>query len=497
MIVKMIHPSIRLVTLALAAFTAGAPDLYQDYENVEVAVPVYRRQDNSTLVPGTASAVCDANIGVTREGWVEFGIGAFIQSVAVDAQPFSQGFQDTMKDLAGGIGNYACGPDLQCEVTGALSDACSDAPEAVAALIGMANFNNFFRSLREEIRDELDVLSNELAALTNLFAPPDISSIPSDSDIQLPSLLLTAFGALAAIFPPLAGVGAAATITGAALPAFFEMEEDPRFGSNFDAFADIGASVGAVRDQLTQGLEDFVDQRLNIVPTGPAGDTFYREDPTELPQILANGDFAEPTVNLPAGISDNLRTVLSAHIVNKLWTDQKAFITKFSQTALARGGTGADPCGGNDNVFNSDNKFCDEDGNAYVLQKIPNDAILSGEAEGVEFSRRSLIDLSLTRLPGAEALSDFGLDVQTIAQSSESNQNRFGFMTAPAIEEVFSSFGDFTPADMDIKKSMIFTLPVCDLDTVVMNSAGEIACKSRFEGNEVCYGTQASSPPTC
>jgi len=118
----------------------------------------------------------------------------------------SPGIQDAMKQLAGGIGNYACGFDQQCEITGALSDACDATPQPVGVLIGMANFNNFFRSVDARINQIRASITNRLPDIANKFVPVDKFAPPPALADKKASLALTAIGTYGALLPGFAGV---------------------------------------------------------------------------------------------------------------------------------------------------------------------------------------------------------------------------------------------------------------------------------------------------
>jgi hypothetical protein len=268
-----------LATSAIAVVVPHGPDAENQLDPVHPGVgyqfePVYplaRRQNNSTAPSGTGASsapigtggstitnkgaaddgeddsgddsgddtgdpvdFCDPNIGLSKQAWNDSNVGGFLQVESLALQPFSQGIQDSVKALAGGIANYECGPDLQCEITGTLSDACADSPNAVASLIGMANFNNFFRSIRDRTNEVQDDVASTLDQKIATFKSEQISEAEAKPDTDAASLGLTVAGILTALVPELALTASPIlSIAGAAVPVAAGDDPDPDFAQQF------------------------------------------------------------------------------------------------------------------------------------------------------------------------------------------------------------------------------------------------------------------------
>jgi hypothetical protein len=76
-------------------------------------------------------------------------------------------------------------------------------------------------------------------------------------------------------------------------------------------FADISQSVGAVFDTLSTSLRNYVQGRLDAVPE----DEDFQDSETELPGILFNGSFAEPTPDLGDLFEEDLMSVVGSFLI--------------------------------------------------------------------------------------------------------------------------------------------------------------------------------------
>jgi hypothetical protein len=112
---------------------------------------------------------------------------------------------------------------------------------------------------------------------------------------------------------------------------------DHKQNDNFKVNGDLQAAVGAIFKQLDRGLRDFVDDRLNAIPSGDDDGRAYRDDPKELPSLLLNGDFAEATPSVSDAFQDSLEQIVGVYIINKLWNDQKVIVAKATQADFGAG----------------------------------------------------------------------------------------------------------------------------------------------------------------
>lgn len=134
--------------------------------------------------------------------------------------------------------------------------------------------------------------------------------------------------------------------------------------------------------------------RLDAVPSDG-----YDSDPGELPSILFNGTFATPTPNLGDLFQDDLMDTIVAFLINQLWNQAGTIVIKATQADFAEG-SNTNICDG-DNILPAGAKFCDADGNAFILQTPPSEA----KIKGAGLSSGALSDLVRTEYSEVAGLS--------------------------------------------------------------------------------------------
>jgi hypothetical protein len=76
-------------------------------------------------------------------------------------------------------------------------------------------------------------------------------------------------------------------------------------------FADVSQAVGAIFDTLSDGLRTYVQGRLEAIPE----DEDFQDSDSELPGILFDGTFAEPTPDLGDLFEDELTSVVGSFMI--------------------------------------------------------------------------------------------------------------------------------------------------------------------------------------
>jgi hypothetical protein len=76
-------------------------------------------------------------------------------------------------------------------------------------------------------------------------------------------------------------------------------------------FADVSQSVGAIFDTLSSSLRNYVQRRLDAIPE----DEEFQDSATELPGILFDGAFAEPTPDLGDLFEEDLMSVVGSFLI--------------------------------------------------------------------------------------------------------------------------------------------------------------------------------------
>jgi hypothetical protein len=188
-----------------------------------------------------------------------------------------------------------------------------------------------------------------------------------------------------------------------------------------------------------------------------------------------------PTPDLGDLFQDDLVSVIGSFLINQFWNEARTIIIKATQADFAEGSNTNISEG--DNIFPADIKFCDGDGNAFILQTPPTQA----EQERGQLSARGLIDQTLFDVPGFSSIGEFNLDVETITQTAVRNQDARGYGGVPSNEDFAGVISSQDPNKLSFKNSLFFNMPVCDLSKVTISSGNENACKFRFEGEEVRF----------
>jgi hypothetical protein len=137
-------------------------------------------------------------------------------------------------------------------------------------------------------------------------------------------------------------------------------------------------------------------------------------------------------------------------------------------------------CNGDD-LFGAGVKFCDDDGNAFILQKPPTE-----DQQGDDFlAGGGFASQTLFAVPGFDSIGDFGLTVETITQLSVASQDANGYLAAPTPEDFANKIAGLNPSDVSVKDAMVFNLPVCDFSKTTIADNNQLSCTSRFSGAEV------------
>lgn len=258
----------------------------------------------------------------------------------------------------------------------------------------------------------------------------------------------------------IAGVSAAVSIAGAALSTFQQTSSDPSIENEFNLFASVSASMNALDNQIQVRLQSFVDNATNrpypILPgigLNPlyAG-TIYVDDPTQAPSLLGNGTYAVPLPDIPesvAGPTGTLAAAFAAPAINYFWQSARTVVVKASVHSLSK-----DPCQG-DNFFPKNNKYCDNEGNMFVLVSLP------AEPDLASFGSTDALNP-----PGFYNISNFGLNVETITTAAYNNQLANGINSNGSSSNFVSAVAAMDPRDIQLSDLVFFNLPVCFLDQV-------------------------------
>ena len=268
-----------------------------------------------------------------------------------------------------------------------------DNPQVVTLLKAMANWSNFFQSLRQNIGDQANVLQRNAASMRNLFNPQ------ADEDGQLDANRGARIGTatlqlLLGLMTPFGKVKDTVGFLGQILGVFQPGEDIPDDG--FDAFADVSASAGAVERATLEGLITFVQNSLNA------------ENPSDQGGIIdqiAPGSFAEDQGDLATADRDALLSTFAAPAINRFLNEQKLVVIQITSEELDLIG-----CEG-ENFFGSDEKICENDDTMFLLRRI-------GDTE----TTANLGDREPYDPAGLDNLDTFHITQQDVIEASRRNQ---------------------------------------------------------------------------
>ena len=208
----------------------------------------------------------------------------------------------------------------------------------------------------------------------------------------------------------------------------------------------------------------------------------YTADPGQLPQILYNGTFASPIGEAGSISPDDYsitRATLAAPVINQLWNDSGVVIAKFDSTGLP---PDQNPCGGdnNNNVFPATHKYCDTDGNAYVLQAPagdPADLYLGNVTANGTF-----------RAYGIDALPMYSLTLEDVVLSANKTQ----YSDPPGFLKVRSDASEYT-SELQMQLSsaagvarssvILFNTPICDMTEQSIYNTKNFNATKKCEGH--------------
>lgn len=136
-----------------------------------------------------------------------------------------------------------------------------------------------------------------------------------------------------------------------------------------------------------------------------------------------------------------------------------------------------------DNLFTSDVKHCDDDGNMFVLQSKPEGSITNPLVD----------DPEEYAVPGFEELSKYNLTVYDITTSAWHNQQEYGpGSSGPDAEDFIDDLIERRPESLPRDEYIFFNLWVCDFDEIDMDDdavsgLGQDQCGDKEESNATCW----------
>ena len=458
------------------------------------ASPMTRRQDTVDL--NDDQAIC--SLPKTADTWNKYGMDQWLTDKANGAQPFDgksfyQILQDALPDL--GVKGYKCGyRNGDCDPA-RIADQCVDDPKASLALFSVTNLIIYMEDLYDMFDEVVETLIAASQSFPQTFNPKNITTEGGADGWSGAGTALSFAAAVAAFAPGLGLVSAAGSAAGtlnkfsaAAYAAGGAANLEGLTGGGgesievqFLSAANIIKYLGDTKGTMSQGFRSFFEHHLHDVPATNIENSmnhrpYYSFDPTELPQLLAGGQFIEPHDDFSVSMMQNMSAALAGPGINTLWSDAGVVIAKVNRDNLP-----IDPCDG-DTLFPADIKYCDADGNMFLIQ-----APIEHSGNGDNPGRT---DPTKYAVPGFENLADWNITVQDVTQSAWKNQLNHD-SKGPDPKEFMQDLADRAPTSLAREDYLFFSMPVCDFDKNPINGITERTLKQECgkfeEKNAMCY----------
>lgn len=260
-------------------------------------------------------------------------------------------------------------------------------------------------------------------------------------------------GAIGAIIPatgPAAGLGGALATIATGIITTVNDAQDIELEPKFNDFKDITKWIGQTSEKLQTGIEKYTQWVLTTIPKNDRDNGIrYIDDPKSLPNVLLDGEFAEPkTLDV---LDDSLYVPIFSSAISILWKEQLTFVVKVPVDDTALGGE--KPCD-LDEFFNY-NKYCDDDGNAYLLLKWLENPYNSAPWHD------GLVN-KLKDVKGVRELERFHMGVETVVKASAHAWELNG--KKPYYEWTTDKVVDhFAESERNLAGFAAFNFPYCDL----------------------------------
>ena len=419
------------------------------------------------------------------ETWYHYGLDQYViyEALTLDEKSFTQTLQDYMPGLE--AASYKCGwRSGDCDPY-RVADHCSDNPKAAFTLMAVANMVIYLNHLFDIFQEVVSGLTPALMKFPETYNPKEITTKAGTTAFGGAGTALFFVGAIAAFTPGLniisatgtAGVAlnrlSTFTYASGALSGALNLGAggDTSIEVQFMNAANIEDFLGQLVDAVSGGFEKYINHILNDVPDDMSDEQpKYKDDPRELPLLLKDGTFAGPIPEPPESMRENITAALAGPGINSMWWRAGVAIAKVNKDSLP-----IDPCDG-DNLFPADQKYCDADGNMFVLQ---------GPLDGSDNTNPASYPV-----PGLDDLERWHLSIPDIVRSAYKNQNE-NQSKGPDPDAFLDNLIESSPTNVPREDYLFFTLPVCDFaknpSTDSIKNAISRVCGDFTEENASCW----------
>ncbi|KAJ5374035.1 hypothetical protein N7517_006041 [Penicillium concentricum] len=285
-----------------------------------------------------------------------------------------------------------------------------------------------------------------------------------------PALAAGFLGSLASIFPPAAVAGGFASglatigagllsVTSNSKPVELYVELNRTEEPKFNDFTDITTYIAKASEGMQKSIETYTQWLLTSIPSNDRDNGInYIYDPKSLPNVLLDGDFAEPRISdvLPDGIYVSLFSAAVA----LLWKEEGARVVKISHELPTLSKLVCD----HEKVMYG-NKWCDSEGNAYILLGWDNTYFRTPWDQA---ATENLQDLK-----GIDKLQEYRLSIEIVSTASEyasllnGGRSYYEWNTARVIEHMNQD-------EKNMAKFSGFNLPFCNIAPSAYDVGGEV-----------------------
>ncbi|KXG45680.1 uncharacterized protein PGRI_034470 [Penicillium griseofulvum] len=411
----------------------------------------------------------------TRDTWKKTEIGEWFISMANAEDIYTKDIQKTIQswDHPSSLYGFYCSPMSYCEAN-LDKDQCLDPrsgarPGLYFLMWSIANLNNYMLSVLNAVEHTSSVAIGLSANLVETFAT-NMDNIPLVN--AGPSMAAGFLGGLAAIFPPsaaLGGLGSAAATIGGGIISLLDNEKPVELEPKFNDFKNITNYIARASEGMQMGIEKYTRWLLTSIPSNDRSHgVWYIDDPNSLPNVLRDGAFAEPITSdvLP----DSIYVSLFSAAIALLWRGEPAGVVKITHeySKLSK------PICENKDAWKG-NKYCDDQGNAYLLIRLDSSWNTTPWDDGIEDKFK--------KLKGVEKLGDYRISIKTVVKASEHAASKNG--GRPYYEWNPSNFIDHINEDPRNRVEFSgFNLPFCELG--LFRGGGDPGLLDRDECDTEC-----------
>ncbi|OQE37747.1 hypothetical protein PENCOP_c009G01851 [Penicillium coprophilum] len=354
----------------------------------------------------------------SKENWKKTEIGEWFIVSANAEDIYTKDIQKTIQswDHPPSLYGFYCSPMSHCDANLDKDQCLEPLAGSRAALYflmwSIANLNNWMVSVLEAVDHTAGVANGLAADLVKNFAT-NMENIPLDN--AGPSMAAGFLGSLAAIFPPAAaigGLGSGLATVGSGILSLTSNNKPVELEPKFNDFANITTYIAKASEGMQNSIETYTRWLLTSVPSNDRSNgIYYVDDPNSLPNVLLNGDFAEP-ITSPI-LPDSIYVSLFSAAIAMLWKGEAASVIKITHDVPSL----SKPICENEDVFKG-NKFCDSEGNAYL--------VFRWDTSWNETPWQKGVADKFKKLKGVDKLGDYRLTIETVAKASEHASSKNG-----------------------------------------------------------------------